>query len=185
MLKYIFMILISVLLSGCVTVPSYTFTPLNSPPVIKMFDPEIYTFKEVLNMFINSGMVLTALPDIADTRYVLPQREWVEKVLSPKFKNYLTLLEISPQENTWDCDDITRECEAFVVREYNKTDHPPGTTLLWGRYAFITTNLMGHILNISLIQSGPIQDILFYEPQIQKEVELAGFERAATITWGY
>jgi hypothetical protein len=44
---------------------------------------------------------------------------------------------------------------------------------------------MGHILNISLIQSGPIQDILFYEPQIQKEVELAGFERAATITWGY
>ncbi len=185
MIKYILIILF-LGLCGCNTIQSYTLTPLPITPKIKMFSPEIYTSEQILRMFLESGMVPTKYPEMVDELYVLPTREYIEQVYSPKLEKYLKDLNISiSNEGSFDCDDVVRESWALMVREYNKTDHPKNAAILFGQYAFITDKITGHVMNITLINDEYIRNIMFYEPQLQQEVQLSGFERAATLMWGY
>lgn len=112
---------------------------------------------------------------ILDSQYVEPIKSWIEDEFSAALENNLRalgLLQWVPE--AWDCDKYARLAWAFAVVDYARNRTHPEAGFAFGVFCYeLDNDKGGHAINF-FISNG---QIMFYEPQLRKIVQLSETER--------
>ena len=115
----------------------------------------------------------------ADRRYALPTRGFIEGAFSSalwSFQKFFSILNWS--EEAMDCDDFARIAAGFAQILHCLTPgRPPATALAVGEIWYVRDSGEGHAINVALCGGGP-DDVVCFEPQTRKVVELSVTEKA-------
>lgn len=115
----------------------------------------------------------------ADRRYALPTRGFIEGAFSSalwSFQKFFSIL--NWREEAQDCDDFARIAAGFAQILHCLTPgRPPATALAVGELWYVRDSGDGHAINVALCGGGP-DDVVCYEPQTRKVVELSVTEKA-------
>jgi hypothetical protein len=164
MKKLIILLSAITLLVGC----SPSYTPSTSYVLMSVDD---------VRKFITVTNNVTPIGDMAittDTYYAVPTLDWINKHYTPQLSSFLFKNQLrTPAEVENDCDDYALYAAAVGhLMHRHASNKPKGTSLTIGEFAYLK-ELSGHVINffIATDNSGKLV-LVFYEPQLQKVVEL-------------
>ena len=140
---------------------------------------KILSATEILLTLAVAGYDAGAGWNAADRRYALPTRGFIEGAFSSalwSFQKFFSILRWS--EDAMDCDDFARIAAGFAQILHCLTPgRPPATALAVGELWDVGASGEGHAINVALCGGGP-DDVVCYEPQTRKVVELSVTEKA-------
>lgn len=140
---------------------------------------KILSATEILLTLAVAGYDAGAGWNAADRRYALPTRGFIEGAFSSalwSFQKFFDVLNWTDEAN--DCDDFARIAAGFAQILHCLTPgRPPATALAVGELWYVRDSGEGHAINVALCGGGP-DDVVCYEPQTRKVVELSVTEKA-------
>lgn len=138
----------------------------------------IFTRAQVVEIMLTNG-VNAANIVLTDMLYVAPDVKWVQSQYPPKLAKFLfdyNLNHWTKESN--DCDNISRAAADYAaILFHNSKNRPSGKGFLFGEFHYSKKQLGGHAINIVIVKDGPIYRLLFFEPQLNFEVELTENEK--------
>lgn len=129
--------------------------------------PELRSFLRTKNVLPNQEL-------IADAKYVLPAKSWIEVEFSRALERFYDALKVAYWlDESNDCDDFARGAAYFAQLLHARTRRYPGTALAFGEFWYLQKSGGGHAINFFLYKDpdGALQ-VGYYEPQTRQVVEL-------------
>ena len=123
--------------------------------------------------------ILPSATWIVDRSYSVPSKNWIINTLGPTLRNFQAQLGV----NTWtedvqDCDDFARLAAAYVqFLHYRTLGQIRKSALSFGEVFYVTKEGGGHAINIAIVGTKGNEEVIFFEPQTGKIVELTLKER--------
>ena len=119
-----------------------------------------------------------------DDEYALPTREWVLGEFSVALRRNLELLGADKYTaERHDCDDFARLAWAMAGLCHNLTSTRK-SALAFGLLTYTTDAGGGHAINFAVVHNAKGErEIMFFEPQTQREVYLSQQERDNAISY--
>jgi hypothetical protein len=115
---------------------------------------------------------------VGDRDYIAIKRDFLEGEFSRDLKQWVNALFGGYKKEVRDCDDFARWVAAQAQLWNSETD---GAThaLAFGECWYERTDGESHAINIAIVEGG---DVVFYEPQTQKIIELTDREKWSGIS---
>jgi len=179
--RYIVPIIISILVlfTSCSIIRN-----IKSPNLSESSKVEISS--EELKGFMEDNMVSVFVSLTADKCYNLSSMKWLRDVESEKFYdflNYSGMLRYKLEIN--DCDDFARAFTFFCKREYRLSNRNIRCSIAVGEFYYITEKNKNHAVNfVIVLNSNRDKELLFYDPQLMKFVDLTVKERSSCYFYG-
>lgn len=120
---------------------------------------------------------LGVLPEdvsIADRSYAAVDQGFLASTFSADLGAWIFQLFGKYAAEVRDCDDFARFAAAVAQLWNSKTDGNGGNALAFGEFWYVKDSGAGHAINIGLARDG---EVVFYEPQTQRIVELSESEK--------
>lgn len=115
---------------------------------------------------------------ISDRAYAMPTRNFITSAFSYAllaFQKFFGLLGWTEEAN--DCDDFARLAAAFAqILHFLTPGRPLGTALAVGEFWYLQDSGGGHAINVAIC-GHELSDVVFYEPQTRRVVNLTDNEK--------
>jgi hypothetical protein len=111
---------------------------------------------------------------LCDEEYVSPGKTWLRGSFADTLQGNLKALGLSDwKPEAFDCDKFARLAWAFATIDHARTPGRPAAGLAFGIFMYQPDGFTsgGHAINV-VICGANAEDILFFEPQTQREVTL-------------
>jgi hypothetical protein len=172
---YILILILSLSLIGC----------FKSGSNVEINDKKI-TNGDIFALIIRSNKIDALNYNIYDQIYVTPSKKWIEKEFSSDLNSFFfnnNLLE--GEQETWDCEDYTRATHFLITKLYkNSSTKQSLTAIAFGEFYYITDEGTNHAINMFIVQNEFNQlELVFYEPQERRIVELTEMEKKSCLFW--
>lgn len=138
-----------------------------------------------INLAMDKAGAVTQFAFFADEKYSLPSESWIANEYSQALNSFLTSFKTSDyilEEN--DCDNFASMSFSFAqILHHNTPQKTAKTSLAFGEFWYIRKEGGGHAINVFAVWDGENKyRIVFYEPQLQKIVQLTR-EEIATVRY--
>lgn len=113
-----------------------------------------------------------------DGKYSLVSRRWIRDTVSGKYEYFLRKLNIHTyKKDTNDCDDFVRAFYLFSRIEYKNVVKPSDSNICVGEFVYSKTSGEVHAINIVVVLTDNVPEVLFYEPQTFSFINLTDLEK--------
>lgn len=139
-----------------------------------------------VSMLLNEKGVRAGMHSVADFKYNLPKKEWVDEEFSKSFlslKQYLNIDTWTAETN--DCDDFARLAASLSQILHYKTAPAAETGLAFGEFYYIARNVVKgpHAINFFIATIDNKPELFFFEPQINRIIVLDQVEIGSCWFW--
>lgn len=135
--------------------------------------------REQLKAKLDENFIFSSRCDIiVDKVYLIPNKRWLTTVFIPFFQEYKSKNKIDYKAGRADCDDF-----AMHARLCAQSLGVDGQSVAFGLYFYRTAELSGHAINLVPVLNEDKIELLFFEPQLNKQIELSLDQKANCVFW--
>ena len=140
---------------------------------------------EQLQSFLEGRGIWTAKCLIADDLYSLPTREWFLGKFARAFGRLLWAAKLVAWiQNRFDCDDFARLAAALAGILHKLSSKQP-TGLAVGEFWYQRAGGDNHAIAVAIVEEAGDWDLVFMEPQTQRELKLTEEEIQSCIAYRF
>lgn len=113
-----------------------------------------------------------------DGDYAHPSRRWILDVFAPALKEDMDLTGVGVYlKNAFDCDKFAAFAYTMAKVCHARTSPDCAKGLAFGMWCYTTRQGGGHAINFAVVYDGGKPELMFFEPQTGKEVQLIQEEK--------
>ena len=146
--------------------------------------PDVWTKLQLRQIIVSNG-IPSAPGRVFDDFYVPCDSSFVFSRVSNAAFNFFVKDGVNYRSNTFDCDDFSIAAMVLAKREYlflNKDNRP--VNLTFGEFAYFVNGDPKRVHEVNLFITKD-REVKFFEPQLQKIVQLSLEEKASCIYWRF